>query len=58
MLSPTIKVVVSTAKRAVELRGRTDGRSLMKAENRVGPRSPGGPQKREAVGRSRSQGHE
>ena len=36
--SLTIKIVVSSAKRTVELRGRTEGRSLMKAENRVGPR--------------------
>ena len=38
-MSPlTIKMVVSSAKRTVELGGRTEGRSLMKVENRVGPR--------------------
>ena len=31
-------MVVSSAKRTVELGGRTEGRSLMKVENRVGPR--------------------
>ena len=31
-------MVVSSAKRTVESGGRMDGRSLMKAEKRVGPR--------------------
>ena len=38
MSSLTIKMAISLAKITVELRGRTAGRSLMKAENRVGPR--------------------
>ena len=38
MSSLTIKMVVSSAKRTVELRGRTEEWSLMKAKNRVGPR--------------------
>ena len=38
MSSLTIKMVVKLAKRTVELRRRTEGRSLMKAESRVGPR--------------------
>ena len=32
------KEVISSAKRTVELRERTEGRLLMKVENRVGPR--------------------
>ena len=36
--SLTIKMVISSAKRTVGLGGRTEGRSLMKAEDRVGPR--------------------
>ena len=33
------KIVVSSAKRAVQSGGRTLGRSLMKSENKVGPRT-------------------
>ena len=34
-----MKMVVSSAKSTVESEGRTEGRSLMKAENRIGPSS-------------------
>ena len=36
--SLNIQMVVSSAKRVVELGGRTEGRSMMKVENKVGPR--------------------
>ena len=35
---PTREIVVSSAKRTVESGGRTLGKSLIKSENRVGPR--------------------
>ena len=38
--SLTIKMVISSAKRTVGLGGRTEGSSLMKVENRVGPTIP------------------
>ena len=37
-----MKIVVSSAKSTVESGGRTEGRSLMKAEKRVGPTEPCG----------------
>ena len=58
MSSLTIKMVVSSAKKTVKLRRRTERRSLMKAENRVGPRiEPWGNPEEGKLERSRSPGH-
>ena len=38
-LLPTRKIVVSSAKRTVQSGGRALGRSFMKSEKRVGPRT-------------------
>ena len=58
MSSLTIKMVISSAKKTVELRRRTERRLLMKAENRVGPRiEPWGTPDEIKLERSRSPGH-
>ena len=59
MSSLTIKMVVSSAKRTVELEGSTEGRSLMKWKIELDQGwSPGGPQKKGSQGKSNNQEHE